>query len=222
MLIPNHPDPERLSALASHDDDATADPALTSHVTSCVRCTTLVSEIGALRASLADLPDIKPSRPLQLVPAVADAPASAGTAGWIRRLFAPMLTAGAAIAMVGLIGTAAPLLDGMASTVFQNVGQNLDGAAVPDDAGGAPAAEGDGDGYEPFASSEEPTTRGEVSGEAAASPDDLESSAGADPEDEALTTLPSERSPWPMVLFTGVTLVIAALLLRWILVPRAG
>jgi hypothetical protein len=36
---------------------------------------------------------------------------------------------------------------------------------------------------------------------------------------EALTT---ERSPWPMVLFAGVAVMIGALLLRWILVPRAG
>ena len=229
MLIPNHPDPERLSALASHDDDATADAALTSHVTSCVRCTTLVSEIGALRASLADLPDIKPSRPLQLVPALADAPASAGAAGWIRRLFAPMLTAGAALAMVGLVGTTAPLLGGMASSgtapVFQNVGENLEGAetlSTADDAGGAPAAEGSEDGYEPDSSPEEGTTRGAVSGEPDTSPEDFELSPGGDTDDDGATTLPTERSPWPMVLFTGVTLVIAALLLRWILVPRAG
>jgi hypothetical protein len=34
--------------------------------------------------------------------------------------------------------------------------------------------------------------------------------------------LPAERSPWPMVLFTGVALMIGAALLRWIVVPRAG
>jgi hypothetical protein len=34
--------------------------------------------------------------------------------------------------------------------------------------------------------------------------------------------LPAERSPWPMVLFTGVALMVGAALLRWILVPRAG
>ncbi len=39
------------------------------------------------------------------------------------------------------------------------------------------------------------------------------------PQRETLTV---ERSPWPMVLFTGVALMIGALLLRWILVPRAG
>jgi hypothetical protein len=40
--------------------------------------------------------------------------------------------------------------------------------------------------------------------------------------DTAPTTLNAERSPWPMVLFAGVALMIAALVLRWILVPRAG
>jgi hypothetical protein len=39
---------------------------------------------------------------------------------------------------------------------------------------------------------------------------------------EALTALPAERSPWPMVLFSGVALLVVALLLRWIVVPRAG
>jgi hypothetical protein len=34
--------------------------------------------------------------------------------------------------------------------------------------------------------------------------------------------LPAERSPWPMVLFTGVALMLGAALLRWIVVPRAG
>jgi hypothetical protein len=38
----------------------------------------------------------------------------------------------------------------------------------------------------------------------------------------APTALPAERSPWPMVLFSGVALLVVALLLRWIVVPRAG
>ena len=42
---------------------------------------------------------------------------------------------------------------------------------------------------------------------------------GAAPE---ITQAPAERSPWPMVLFAGVALMIGATLLRWILVPRAG
>jgi hypothetical protein len=31
-----------------------------------------------------------------------------------------------------------------------------------------------------------------------------------------------ERSPWPMVLFAGLALMVAAGLLRWILAPRTA
>ena len=117
MLIPNHPHDERLSALASGDPEAVADSVLSEHVASCHRCTDTVAELGALRASLAELPDLRPHRPLQLVPPVTEPSPSRvdGVGGWARRFFAPVLTAGAALAMVGLVGTTAPLLGGMAS-----------------------------------------------------------------------------------------------------------
>ena len=70
MLIPNHPHDERLSALASGDPEAVADSALSEHVASCVRCTDTVAELGALRAALAEMPDLQPHRPLQLLPPV--------------------------------------------------------------------------------------------------------------------------------------------------------
>ena len=106
MLIPNHPHDERLSALASGDPDAVADSALTEHVATCVRCTDTVAQLGAIRASLAELPDLRPHRPLQLLPPVPDVPERADrVGGWARRLFGPMLTAGAALALVGLVGT---------------------------------------------------------------------------------------------------------------------
>lgn len=218
-MLNQHPDDERLSALASRDDDATADAALASHVDSCARCTELVDELGALRMSLAELPDLRPHRALQLVPPVADAPVADGAAGWVRRLFAPALTAGAALAVVGLVGTAVPALDGMAAggSIFSNVGTNLDGAAPGAEADGAsreneePAAsqaglapaEGGGDG------------EGSVTAQESQS-DDFEQVETFDRD------LPAERSPWPMVLFTGVALMIGVALLRWILVPRAG
>jgi len=218
-MLNQHPDDERLSALASRDDDATADAALASHVDSCARCTELVDELGALRMSLAELPDLRPHRALQLVPPVADAPVADGAAGWVRRLFAPALTAGAALAVVGLVGTAVPALDGMAAggSIFSNVGTNLDGAApgaeadrasreneepAASQAGLAPA-EGGGDG------------EGSVTAQESQS-DDFEQVETFDRD------LPAERSPWPMVLFTGVALMIGVALLRWILVPRAG
>lgn len=207
MLTPTHPHEERLSALAARDEDATADGTLTGHVDACDRCAALVVELGALRATLAELPDLAPSRPLRLLPPVGDPdPSAVDRLGeWVGRLFAPALAAGAALAMVGLVGTAAPALDGAASGGDAGA---LDMAAPEDDAAR--------DGSEPqiMAASPETVAEHDTSGggDAAASADE----AGA------RSTLPAERSPWPMVLFTGVALVIGALLLRWILVPRAG
>jgi hypothetical protein len=223
MLIPNHPDEERLSALASHDSDATADRSLTDHVASCVRCTDLVDELGALRTSLAQLPDLAPSRPLQLVPGVEPGPSSTDRAGgWARRLFAPILTAGAALAFVGLVGTALPAFSGLAAS----------GAAPLDDAQEAapsvaqPAAGGNTDtGASPEGA------RGLTGAEASAPPRESEgpamasdgasgySAGGGETSDFAADT---ERSIWPMVLFAGIALIIGALLMRWILAPRAG
>ena len=129
MLIPNHPNDERLSALVSGDPEAVADSALSEHVASCLRCTDTVAELGVLRAALGEMPDLQPQRPLQLLPPVEDAPTRVDAlGGWARRFFAPMLTAGAAIAIVGLVGTAAPSLSGMTDT-FANVGQSLEGGA---------------------------------------------------------------------------------------------
>ncbi len=224
MLIPNHPDDERLSALASRDEDAIADAALTAHVSTCDRCTDLVTELGALRASLAELPDLAPSRPLQLLPPV-DAPATSGAAAWVRRLFAPAITAGAALAMVGLIGTAGPLVGGMASSgaSFQDAGENMDG--------GAEAVSSEA---QVLTSSEDAFVEGEAPAAAGSGGDDdgetdqsrtneePEPSSAASPQQELFAQQPAERSPWPMVLFTGVALIVGAVLLRWILVPRAG
>ena len=238
MLIPNHPHDERLSALASGDPDARADASLTDHVASCVRCTDTVAELGALRASLAELPDLRPLRPLQLVPPVEDAPPSRVDAlgGWARRFFAPMLTAGAALALVGLVGTTAPLLNGMAASgagpfgIFENVGANLDG--------GADSGAETGDGPARLNTGPEAAPSGEASGDPATfdaseeatgsshEPDEMRSSAEApmvaDGDDSQRTALAEQRPIWPMVLFAGVAIMIAAALLRWILAPRAG
>ncbi len=222
MLIPNHPHDERLSALASGDPEAVADSVLSEHVSSCHRCTDTVAELGALRASLADLPDLRPNRPLQLLPPVTDAEPSRAdrVGGWARRFFAPVLTAGAALAMVGLVGTTAPLLGGMAS----QAGGAADTAemAAPDATSQRLSNDGfgttDAAGSEGGESGEEPAAlrplATQVDGETL-------DAAGSD-GDQAAPTVPLERSVWPMVLFTGVALMVAAALLRWILVPRAG
>jgi len=253
MLIPNHPNDERLSALASRETDATADATLTAHVSTCRRCTDLVTELGALRAALADLPDLAPSRPLRLLPPVEAAPAGAADrlGGWARRFFAPVLASGAALALVGTIGTAAPSLSGMAQSAGASAPAHAlevpaGDSAVTGAGGGAPEAAAS-NAPDEFAASAAPVFAGADasaseetrSAEDFATPTVTDSGAQAaeeEPErsDDASTlgfndddqaqreTLTAERSPWPMVLFTGVALMIAALLLRWILVPRAG
>lgn len=203
MIRADHPDDERLAALADHDPEAAADPALASHVADCARCAEVVSDLGVLRASLAELPDVAPPRPLRLVPDAEFEPAVGDRlGGWVRRFFTPLVTAGAALALVGAVGTAVPAIDGMAS-----------GSA------GEPAMEMQRDAADggDTGTAAEPLSSAADQGEGGA-----EAFGAGGAEDDALTTLPAERSPWPMVLFTGVALVAGILLLRWILVPRAG
>jgi hypothetical protein len=235
MLIPNHPHDERLSALASGDPEAVADAALTEHVSSCARCTDSVAELGALRASLAELPDLRPHRPLQLLPPVPDVPGPADRVGeWARRLFLPMLTAGAALALVGVVGTTNPLggmgFSGAAGQDSGELAQPLTGAAAGVDNGGnasgepagAEAAPTDGvtltepDDAQGGAPSEEPVDRQEYQAAPSVAP---EEQGGSDAGPLAAT---DDRPLWPMLIFAGVAIMVAAALLRWILAPRAG
>ena len=219
MLNSTHPDDERLSALASRDDDAVADAGLAAHVEACDRCADVVGELGALRASLAELPDLAPTRPLRLLPPAEEPrPATADRLGsWARRLFAPALTAGAALAMVGLVGTAAPALDGMASGGADQALPEVGAELRADSPQSAPT-----DGARILVGSDAPAAAGEGGvAEDLATDEDAMGEDGSEAAGQA-RGLPAERSPWPMVLFTGLALVIGALLLRWILVPRAG
>jgi len=224
MLNQNHPDDERLSALAAADVDATADTGLTAHVSSCDRCTQLVSELGVLRMALGDLPDLRPSRPLQLLPPVDADRGVDRLGGWARRFFAPVVAAGAALALVGTVGTAAPVLDQMASGgaggggadsgAVQELLEPAGSAAREEPAtldAGAESFGSDGDvAASPFTDQKSSESRDE------GAPADQENARG-----EALPpSISDERSPWPMVLFAGVALMVAAAGLRWILVPR--
>ena len=215
MLIPNHPHDERLSALASSDPEAVADVALSEHVGSCQRCTHAVADLGVLRASLAELPDLRPHRPLQLVPPVEDPDPSRAdrVGGWAKRFFAPVLAAGAALAMVGLIGTTAPLV----SPGSQGAALDTEEMAAPDAADQREVTEGAAEGGTGESAEEPAEPQAFQSGEDAAALDATDNDA------EQQTSAPiAERSIWPMVLFTGVALMVAAALMRWIVVPRAG
>jgi hypothetical protein len=221
MLIPNHPEDERLSALAARETDAAADTTLVSHVMSCTRCTALVDELGALRASLAELPDMKPSRPLRLLPEVAEAPSSADRlGGWARRFFGPVLAAGAAVAMVGLVGTAAPALDSMASgdaAAPQSTSMmELEGA---DGGGEAPAAAASDAGTAEGAESDEERTGAAASDQAQGEAFSAENEAQRDLAAQQPPT--DERPLWPMLLFVGLAVMVGAGLMRWIFVPSS-
>lgn len=219
MLSTNHPDEERLSALAAADADAAGDEALVAHVASCASCSAMVRDLGALRATLAALPDLRPHRPLRLIPETDAAPDRVG--GWMRRAFAPAMAAGAALALVGMVGTTAPSLMSMSSgaggadAAASDVRLTAESAAAQPGAGGAegfysPETDGGTNSIDEGEPAEAQRTAGQVD-------------ASGEPANQVTATpATAERSIWPMVLFTGIALLIATALLRWILVPRAG
>lgn len=208
MLNPtNHPDDETLAAIAAGDTDATG---VEAHLDACDTCSTVVADLRNLRTSLAELPDLVPSRPLRFVP---EAPSSDRPASWARRVFGPIMAGGAALALVGMIGTTAPALSGMAAG--GDAGRPAEAAATDpaafasSDAEMAPGVGGVTNGY------------GQQRDNASQQPGPLDYQGETPAAEREVATAPAERSPWPMVLFTGVALMIAAALLRWILAPRA-
>lgn len=104
MTTPAHPDPERLAALAGADPEALADRELGAHVAACESCGPQVRELTALRAALAELPDLASPRPLRLLPPVAEPAASSGWRTAFRRAFAPVAVAGMVLLLVGSMG----------------------------------------------------------------------------------------------------------------------
>lgn len=209
MQHPDHPQPERLSALSSGDADALGDPTLAAHVRECAECTDTVDDLGRLRSALGDLPDLLPHRPLQLLPPVPETTASAGRSGWLRRLAAPVLAAGAGLVLVGSVGIGATLLGGMAASggaTFANVGENLEGA------------ESDGRGAAASADSLQP----QVSS-APAQPMASAEDTAQPPTNERL----NERSDdpfagWILLVGAGAIVLTVGVLLRYVVNPGAG
>jgi hypothetical protein len=148
-----HPDDWRLAALAGGDPELESDAELRAHVSSCDTCRATVDELRLLRTALAELPDLVPSRRLQLLPPVAE-PRAAPAAGWLRRLSAPIVAAGLGLVLVGAVGTSGLL--------------NFTPASA-DRLSGAPAAQPssqdavEGGGAPVTASPEAPATRGSFS-----------------------------------------------------------
>ena len=203
----NHPDDERLSALAGDDADIAADAALTGHVAGCSLCGDLVNELRLLRSALNELPDLRPSRPLQLVPPVAAAARAGGPLGWLRRMAAPAMAAGAGLALVGAVGFGTLALGGMAASAGAAPEITTDegrGNEAPELMSRAPAN---------FDSTAEPD------------PDDGEA-AGEDAGHRDGATAPlldlDSPAPWLLLMGGGVLLLLAGLVLRFAVQPRAG
>ncbi|MDQ2934974.1 MAG: hypothetical protein M3R49_08365 [Chloroflexota bacterium] len=215
-MEPNHhPDEERLAAFAGGEPDV----ELRLHVRDCARCGSIVDELTMLRAALAELPDLAPSRPLRLLPEVAEPQPSAAErlAGWTRRAFMPLLAAGFGLAIVGSLGTVGSIFN-MGSAGAGPAGAPLERdfsapSASADTVHGAAAAPGE-------------SARTSLGADSASSGPKAAASASSSPEPAlaAFQTPPAAtpRPLWPMVLFAGLALIVATLLLRWIVQPRAG
>ena len=234
-MAPNHhPDEERLAAFAGGDPDL----ELRLHLRDCGRCRSIIDELTMLRAALAQLPDLAPSRPLRLLPEVpAPEPSAAERlAGWTRRAFMPLLAAGFGLAIVGSVGTVGSSFSmgasGAAPASAPLTTQFGASSAPRDVAGGATSSPS------PSANTDSvPAAAGGAKSSSTPAPAEAGESASESPSARALSASPSPaadrvnvfepppstpRSLWPMVLFAGVALIVATLLLRWIVQPRAG
>jgi hypothetical protein len=225
-----HPDDERLAALAGADPDVAAGTELRAHVSACPQCTDVVDELTTLRSALAELPDLVPSRRLQLIPPVPEPRAARG--GWMRRLASPVMAGGFALVMVGAIGTSGVLNFGAmsagASPESEFAGQEDTGSPM---AAGAPSSASfesspqsrtsDGDSL-----TAEPGTTGTDYGQQTRGSDD----EGASTEPIVTNTGTSRelfstndpRLPWLVLIGLGVGVLLAGLYLRSAAEPRAG
>lgn len=242
MMNTNHPDDELLAAFAGADPDATGDPALSEHLASCDRCATTVADLRSVSSALGALPDLAPHRPLRFLPPVGEPrPTFADRLGGVvRGIFAPALTAGAALVLVGAVGTFGPSM-GAPSAGGGDSGDALSRAAMEaaESAAAAPGGEAADDQGRATATAEErgaagqdgadassgatPLTFGEAQQSEAAPDDDLDALAPTSGDGGAGDAgLPTERPIWPMLLFAGVALIVLMVMLRWILAPRAA
>jgi hypothetical protein len=226
-----HPEDERLAALAGGDPDATRDAALHAHVDGCAQCRAVVDDVVGLRVALAQLPDVAPSRPLQLIPPVPAAAPSGGALAWLRRLAAPAMAVGAGLVLVGTVG-ATGLFGGGSLGLFSGAAS---GATAPPDHEAAVETNNAGRDSGAETSQPEPLEPGSPgaaprSTDEAAVPDATEDAgspmsedgqpAGFDDRDDDVTG--TGQLPWVVLILAGGGLAITGLALRFAIQPRAG
>jgi anti-sigma factor RsiW len=230
-----HPDDERLAALAGGDPDVVAVTELSAHISGCSRCSEFVDEMATLRTALAELPDLVPSRRLQLIPPVAE-PRAASSGGWLRRLAAPVMAAGFGLVLVGAVGTSG-ILNGLASSPGSQSAaeyfESNDDASIRLNAAGSPAGEKspvvdrnsatDSAAHESNRTS--PPATQPLSGDVDESSSEVAGAPGAGRSQDAsggLFSLTDPRLPWLVILGLGVGLLLAGFYLRVSAQPRAG
>jgi len=194
-MTDTHLEPDVLASLA--DPGIPADRGAADHLASCARCSTDVAEMRALRSALSELPDLTPSRPLRFLPPVPEPAPRRSLSGW-RRAFVPLVTAGAVLLVVGSLGT----LNGMAGSAGAApelaTDRNVDSASYGPEAPGVMA-------------SQTPTSAG-----------------GGQVNSGNPPPVPTSEAPfnaalvWALVALFGMALIIGAVVLRFVVVPRAG
>ncbi|HET6379608.1 MAG TPA: hypothetical protein VFH63_01040 [candidate division Zixibacteria bacterium] len=234
-----HPHDERLAALAGNDPDVAGDAVLRAHVDSCDRCGPMVADLARLQAALAELPDLVPSRPIQLLPPVPE-PVRTGAPGGgrLRRLWAPVMAVGAGLALVGAVGLSGFVDQG---TFFAaSGGAPQEEAAIGGGAAGQTAVPGSDvtaedhfsspGGNPETANGQQPTLLAEPSNEMAprgprgdvAVPDATEDAEAAPPTVSSRSAGPDLEAGWLAAVVVGVGLMAVGLFLRFGLQPRAG
>jgi hypothetical protein len=227
MTTPAHPDPERLAALAGADPDALSDRELIAHVAECAACDGQVRDLWVLRAALAELPDLVPSRPLRLLPPVPEPTQSAGWRIGLRRAFAPLAVAGMVLLLVGGVGATGALGPADAGSFFQRIQFS---APAMEAATGQPEETAADMGMAPDEAASPEGSRGQTgaiatdsprAADASAAPAEslAEMTAGQDTSRDGDLAMVEDRVGWILAAMAGIGLLALALVLRRSAVP---
>lgn len=228
MTTRAHPDPERLAALAGADPDALSDRELSAHVAECAVCGGQVRDLKVLRAALAELPDLVPSRPLRLLPPVPESTQSAGWRIGLRRAFAPLAVAGMVLLLVGGVGATGVLGPADAGALLQRLQFSAPAAMQAATAQPQETAAEVGTAPDEVASPE--GSRGQTgaiatdvprAADATAAPAEslAEVTAGQDTSRDGDLAMVEDRLGWILAALAGVGLLAVALVLRRSAVP---
>jgi hypothetical protein len=228
MTTRAHPDPERLAALAGADRDALSDRELIAHVAECAACDGQVRDLRVLRAALAELPDLVPSRPLRLLPPVSKPTQSAGWRIGLRHAFAPLVVAGMVLLLVGGVGATGVLGPADAGSFFQRI--QFSAPAAMEAATGQPQETAGAAGMAPDEVASPEGSRGQIgaiatdsprAADASAAPTEslAEMTAGEDTSRDGDLAMVEDRAGWILAALAGVGLLALALVLRRTAVP---